>query len=252
MFRQCVRVVMLLAGLQWAAWARADTMLMDAFIVTPLPGQRAPLEQAIHDHLNFRLSKGESRSWLLYAPTLGDNIGRLMLFHCCVTWEELERYHVWEDSEEVMTHWMNFVEPFVQEMGHYISEVDANNSNWEGVEGVSPYLNVTELHFRAGHWEQARKDVGTLSGYAKAMDWQPRWLWAWQLGGDPILNLIVPQERLSDMSMQTAGFEQLLSEHLGDRDKAKALLASWNEHFVSSNIQLFKLLRAVDSDPVGK
>ncbi|MBY5979592.1 hypothetical protein [Ferrimonas balearica] len=235
-----------LLGLPVPAPAQAERILMDAYLVTPLPGQRGPLEQAIHEHINYRLSKGESRPWLLYTPTLGKNIGRLMLFHCCVSWEELERYHSWEEEAETTDHWMNFVEPFIQQLDHYISEVDVNSSNWEAFGKPSPYLSITELHLHAGHRERAMKDVAVLSSHVKAMDWLPRWLWSWQLGGDPVLNLIIPQDRLSDMSIHVPGFEQALGEHLGDGRKAKTLVEEWNVHFEESHFQLFRLLRTVE------
>ncbi|MBY6185296.1 hypothetical protein KUV89_01390 [Marinobacter hydrocarbonoclasticus] len=246
MFARFAIVLVLLVGSAVATDVHADTMLMDTYIVTPLPGQRGPLEQAIHDHLNFRLSKGDSRTWLLYTPTLGRGIGRLMLFHCCASWEELERYQSWETEAETTPHWMNFVEPFVDSVDHFISEVDLNSSNWEGVEKPSPYLNVNELHIRAGHSDQARIDVLAISNYAKAMDWLPRWMWSWQLGGDPVLNLVIPQDRLSDMSFQTNGFEKALGDHMGDKVKARELIQSWNGHFEYNSFQLFKLLRVAE------
>lgn len=243
MLRQCVLVVVLLAGLYCSPWARADVMLMDTYIVTPLPGQRGPLEQAINDHINHRLANGESRGWQIYTPTLGPNIGRFLLFHCCLNWEELERYQNWELEQETMSHWMTFVEPFVQQLDHFISEVDIDNSNWESYSVASPFLNVTELHIRAGHREQAMEDVSAISNYVKAMNWLPNWMWSWQLGGDPVLNLVIPQERISDMSARLPGFEHALGEHLGDKAKATALLENWNGHFEDSSFQLFRLLR---------
>ncbi|MBY5991394.1 hypothetical protein [Ferrimonas balearica] len=244
MRRVFVVLLLLVSGLPSAI--ADDELLMDIYVVTPLPGQRLPLEQAVNDHMNHRLANGESRGWVLYVPMLGQNIGRLMLYYCCDNWNDMESYYQWEEQSEMRQHWMDFVEPFVQQVDHYISVVDAPNSSWDDYTKVSPYLNVTEYHLNPGHREPTKESIKILSDYVKALEWQSNWIWSWQMGGDPVLNLVIPQESIFDLSSQRFGFEGALGEYLGDAEKARQLLVTLRSHYSHTYFQLYRLRRQLD------
>ncbi|SHG79223.1 hypothetical protein [Ferrimonas marina] len=222
--------------------------LIDAWIVHPIPGQRGALKQALLEHMAYRESQEEEYTWLIYTPMLGDNVSAVLFYRCCVTWDEMERLERWRVTSGVDQHWLDFVEPFVQRMERYISDVDLENSNWPIEPPIAPYMAVTEMYLDAEHMETAWDGVKRISDQAKAMDWPFSWQWSRQLGGAPIINYVVPYSTLVELSPTDTDFETMMAEYLGDPAKARQEVHLWLSHFDRFDYQIYKLEPALNPD----
>ncbi|MBY5979591.1 hypothetical protein [Ferrimonas balearica] len=233
-------VPLLLLPLSVLAADKPDN-LAEMWVITPKVGEAGKFEEALKRHVAYRKDKGDSREWRVYIPTLGNNLNYYVIRSCCSNWAEVDSYLAWQTKNKTGEHWRDNVSPLIASVGHNFAEVDMANSRWPEGDSGFQYFGVTRYSVKAGEGAGTEADKAALSENAKAMNWPYHWAWSWNVGGKPTLNLVVPYTNYAGMADPDPGFAASLAKHMGDEDKAKALLESWSSHFSGTEYQLYRL-----------
>ncbi|MDN3652901.1 hypothetical protein QWY77_09005 [Thalassotalea ponticola] len=212
--------------------------LTDVFVIEINEVNRVEFESALKEHLQYRLKKGEKNTWHIYTPVVGDKLNVYMMSSCCTNWDQLSDHKAWAKQAGTVEHWREKVLPFIVNTSHYYSRYDKQNSAWDSAKPVQ-YFAVETLKIAPGKGIQAREMIKQVSDAAKQIQWPLSWLWNYRVGGEAQVELVVGYESYADMMPPELSFYQALTEHLGTRDEAKALLERYGSSFSSSSYTIY-------------
>ena len=118
--------------------------LASVWVMSVKTGMFNQFMDAVAGHMAFRVEKADSRAWQTYTPVLGDSIGKTVSFrYCCFDWADEDAYIAETIEKGFNEHWYANVGQFVENAGHYLSEVDLESSHWSDEAGAFAYFGVT-------------------------------------------------------------------------------------------------------------
>jgi len=198
------------------------------------------LAQAIKVHAAFRKSKGDPRVWKVYTPVLGDNLNMFVIRSCCFEWAGLDSYEKWGRKSQVSQHWNKTADQFVAKYIHNLHKWDMSNSHWpKDVE--HKFVGLTSYKVKLGHWRAMKKDREMMSKAAIAEKWPYQWAWGNTIAGEREQKLAVAYKDYSAMEPPEKSFSAMLTQHMGDKEKAKELLTRWSSHFDKITYNIYRL-----------
>ncbi len=216
-----------LAGSALADNHETDGNLADGWYIHVKQGMAADFEKAFAEHIKFRQSKDDPRSWQVYTPVLGDKLGYYAVRACCMKYEDMDSYRAWAQEAGVGEHWNDNVDQYVAKYQHYLNEFDFANSNWPEDPSSMTLFGVTHFYRKPGKAADLEMAKVRMSELAKEHGWPYHWSWADRVGGKDILMLVIPHENFADMAPPEQNFVAFLTEKLGSADEAQALMAKF-------------------------
>ena len=214
--------------------------LAEGWAMTVKKGQQVNFEAAFKAHGAIRKENGDPRNWSVYVPVTGDDLTVYFVRTCCYAWADQDAYTEWESQHPaVMTDWFENVDQYVENYGHYFTEMDWDNSHWN--EGqVVRYVGVTDyaiLPGKAAEFHAARRE---LSQIAINQGWADDHSWAWsdQVGGKPSASLVVPFASFADMGDDEESFYNFIIEHKG-QEGAAALVENFADSVKGSKYSIW-------------
>lgn len=212
-------------------------MLAEMWVMVPKAGKMQELEEAMREHVKFRRANQDPREWHFYTPVLGHKLNRIAVRANRFTWKDMDSYREWTMKQGINKHWEETAGQYVDHYHHYLSVEDDENSHW-GPDVKYKYVGVTSYTPKLGHRSAIEEDMKMMVNAAKAQQWPYNWAFSSEVGGRGELTLAVPYDNWGAMAPPEQTFAELLVKHMGDEDKAGALLERWAGHFeeISYNI----------------
>lgn len=214
--------------------------LADSWSVVPKSGMQDKFETALKKHLAFRSEKGDTRSWQVYTPIVGDDLNRYVIRFCCTKWNQVDAYVKWSLDNKVNDHWNKYVDKYVASYQHYYSRLDFDNSHWPDPAPDFKYFGVRDYQVKMGKGMALQNSKKMLSDYAKAMNWPYYWSWSQTIGGSEHFNLVLPFKDYADMTPPEQSFGKALAKHLGDQEKANKVFADWAANFKWTKYTIYR------------
>jgi hypothetical protein len=230
-------VLGLLAGLFWlvpvSAMAADDPPpLAEVWLVTPKAGHLGEFQAAFQQHTAVRKENADPRDWQTFVSIVGKDINQFAIRNCCFNWADLDSFAKWDEANpQVVGHWYETVQPYVETVEHYYSEVDYDNSNWNDDSGPFRYFAVDQWKLKGGHeadFSAARESMSQIAinqGWANA---DRNWAWTTQIGGRAAVSLVVPHKNFAAMAGGEETFFEFLSKHMGSTEAAGALIKKFS------------------------
>jgi hypothetical protein len=196
------------------------------------------------EHVEFRTEQGDPRIWQVYTPLLGDDLGRVAVRHCCVTWEDLDALRKWdEENTDVSDHFNQNVAPHAETYEHYFESMDFANSNWNNSAGHFKYYAVTEFDIKTGSGADFDAARDKMSQIALNQGWASDdrlWLWSTTIGGKPREAVIIPHRNFAHMDVGEESFYEFLGKKMGSDEAVAELMQQFTGATWSSNFQIWE------------
>jgi hypothetical protein len=235
----------LLGSVTGQVFAQAGTgNLAEVWIMTIKRGEQANFEAAFKQQVAVRAQNNDPRTWNVYVPETGDQLGRYGLRTCCFSWADQDAYTAWTNNNPaVMGDWFAHVDQYVESYEHYFSEMDVDNSNWVAADTPVNYIGVTDYFIDPAKGLDFAAARAELSQIALNQGWSAggrHWVWTSQIGGAPKASLAVPFANFAAMAVQGQTFLEFLSEKMG-ADKAAALVQKFSSGTTGSTYTIWAL-----------
>lgn len=238
-----VPLAMAACFLSSVAWAQDTPPLAEMWIIVPKAGHEQQLNSALQKHAAFRSEQGDPWRWDAYTPLLGDDLARIGLRSCCHNWADVDSYAEWlKDHPAVNAHFGEHVAPHVEKYGHYFEEIDWANSHWNTEAGTYKYFAVTDFELKAGSADDFHAAREKMSQIAINQGWantDRSWIWATNIGGKPLVSVIVPYQNFAAMGNAGEGFSDFLAQQLGSADAAAELMDQFSGSTSGSDYQVW-------------
>ena len=237
----CSWLLVLGGGQMVLAAHHKPASLADVWVMVPNHGQQVAFEKAFIKHVKFRASKGDPRTWKVYRPAIGTDMGRYIVRYCCTKWKEVDGYQQWQTDNKVLEHWNANVAQYVDHYQHFYSRIDMKNSHWPKESKGFKYFAVTSYQLKMGSAKSVAEGKKLLSDNAKAMKWPYLWSWGNTIGGKGGLSLVIPYKNYAEMTPPDKTFSEALAAHMGDEAKAAKVLTAWSQNFESTEYTVYRL-----------
>jgi hypothetical protein len=217
--------------------------LSEMWMVVPKADHKTEFYESLARHKTFRSEQGDPRSWQVYTPLLGDELGRVAIRSCCFSWADQDTYREWgEKNEKVGAHFNEHVAPHVEKWEHYFETMNWKNSHWNEQDGTTKFYAVTQFNVKAGHGAEFKAARDKILQIALNQGWATDdhlWLWATRIGGKPQESIIIPHENFASMNRDEDSFSGFLSEHMG-AEAAAELLQQFSASTWGSDFQIWE------------
>jgi hypothetical protein len=191
------------------------------------------------------MEKGDSRAWQTFMPVLGEGIGRTVAFrYCCFDWADQDAYNMEAREKGFDEHWNAHMGSFVEDVSHYLSYIDMENSNWGDEEGPFTYYGLNNVSIRPGKYADFEKMKAKFTQMAREHNWQDGklyWAWTSRIGGKPLETLIAPFKDYADMAPPEPSFREFVMETVG-QEKAEAMFARFSATIADEDYTVWRLL----------
>lgn len=218
--------------------------LSEAWILTPKADQRDAFFEGLKKHVKYRAENGDPWDWQIYTPTLGDDLNRVGIRACCVTWADVDAYQSWgKENPAIFEHYQKHVAPHVDSAAHYFEEISWQNSHWGEDDGPFKLFAVTSFHVTPGKTIQFINARDKMSQIALDQGWDTDdrvWLWSQQIGGSPVHSIVVPHANYAGMNREGENFFAFLARVMGSDEKAEELINSFNETMTGQEYQVWQ------------
>lgn len=219
--------------------------LTEIWEITVADDNREFFEDALKEHMQYRVNKGDPQTWAVYTPVVGEQLNTYQIRACCTDWIEIEGHNEWAKGAKTANHWRNTVAPYVSKTEHYYYHFDAPNSNWDY--GQFNYFSVNTSKPIPGKTFQLQKAIQAMSVAAKEMGLPLSWGWFHRIGGEPEVQLVVAYQSYSDMMPMNKPFFQQISEYLNSKEEAQSLLEQYGESFSETHYSIVILRNDLSS-----
>lgn len=211
--------------------------LNDVWLVVPKQGMVGQFEDAVRTHMAFRADAGESRSWNVYRPVLGDNLNVYHFRSCCFDYAGQDAYIAEDQEKGFAQNWNENVDQYVDHYHHYLEYNDWENSHWPEGETGGPYYGATAWTWKEGAGpgpNEIRKKFSQMAisdGWAEAGN---NWLWLSRIGGKPTIAVVTSFANYADMAPPEQSFFEFIAEQLDSEEEAGKLFTQFGSGFTSS------------------
>lgn len=226
--------------------AESPPPLAEEWLFTIKQGQMKEFLGAVKDHIAIRAENDDPFAWDVYRSHLGDGMNKIAIRYCCLNWSDVDSYVKWEgDHPDVMAHWMEKVDPYVEKTEHYFDEIDWGNSHWSEKGGPYRYFGVTEFKPMPGHsakFDQAREKMSQIAiNQGWATD-SRSWIWTTSIGGYAKESIVVPYTNFAGLAGGDESFFEFLSRHMGSVEAAADLFQQFEASTRGSSFQIWEHL----------
>ena len=222
----------LACALLFSVFANADGHetpgnVADGWMMHVKAGMAEEFEEAFTRHIKYRESKGDTRSWQVYTPVVGDKLGYYAVRACCMQWADLDSYRQWGVDNAIGDHWNENVDQYVDKYQHRLYDMDFENSNWPEDDSSVTLIGVTRFYKKMGMAGQIEQAKERMSSIAKEGSWPRNWSWSDAIGGKDVLLLATPYDNYAAMKPLEQGFMDFMTEQLGSADEAGKVMAQF-------------------------
>ena len=223
---------------------KEPTVLSDSWVMTPKAGHGADFENALMEHMKFRMEDNDPRRWQVYTPVTGSNISRYIVRSCCSTWKEFDAYDAWYMKSESRKHYFETVHPHVANYSHNFSQIDSKNSSWAD-DVKANYVGVTNYEIKNGGWKKTGKAMKEVTKILKENDWPYSYSWSYPEAGDGGMQLAIPYENYAAMEAPDLTVYKVVKKHLKSEKKADKLFEQFRSGIKSWEYQIYKHHKAL-------
>ena len=221
--------------------AEQPAPLTDVWLLVPKRGMEAEFTAAAAKHMAFRVKAGESRTWMVFRPVVGEKLAVVQFRSCCFNYADLDANMAADVELGLNDDWNENVDPYVDHYHHYIDVNDWENSHWpEGSDG--PYYAVTSwaLKENAGPGPgEARKKFSQMAKKEGWAEGDHNWLWIESIGGKPRLAVVSSMDSLADLAPDDPSFFEFASEKMGSAEEAMAMFEQFGSGFANSDFTVW-------------
>ncbi|MEP6510916.1 MAG: hypothetical protein ABJB02_04950 [Dokdonella sp.] len=204
--------------------------IADRWVLWPKAGQTAEFEAALKQHAAWRKKAGEPFTWLTYQPVVGSDLTYYVIRSDDHQWKDFDADDAWSKKAKADEAYEQQLGPHVARAEHYFEETDAAHSHWTDSKDYI-YSGVTSMRLKPG----ARGDMMiALDKIQKAvMDekWPYPYRFAWLMGGDNRLRLIIPMKSYAEMADPNPSVRAMLTKGLGSAEAADSALKQFSGSF---------------------
>lgn len=223
-----------------AAETKPEANMADMWVIAVKRGQEAAFEKAFVKHVEERQRLKDPRDWQTYVADTGKEMNYYYVRYCCFAWSDLDSYEKWSMDSKVMEHWMKHVDSLVEYYEHHYSKFDMANSHWPQTEDDYKFVGATHYVPKMGSYNDIERLKKAFSDAAKEMKWPYYWAWDASINGEPGMSLVVPYKNYAAMEPPEKTFMVLLGEHLKSEEKAKKMLADWQNNFHTVHYEIYR------------
>ncbi|MFQ3206144.1 MAG: hypothetical protein ACI9IT_000278 [Glaciecola sp.] len=244
-----IPVILSLAFISPATFAdnHSPQVLAETSVITPKVGQSEAMLAGIKKHRHYRVKQEDPRAWRFYSPILRDQLDNLAIRSFGFSWAAMDTYREWRFKNDTQKNFNMNVDKYVSDYQHYISIIDAENSDW-AADVKYRYVGVTSYMVKPGHRGAIEQDKKIMSDAAKAQKWPFNWQWSYNLSSRDTLTLAVPFKDWGSMAPPETTFAQVLTKHLGNETEAKQVLERWSSHFSATEYNVWGLREDMMTD----
>ena len=216
--------------------AEEQKPLTDVWLLVPKRGMEAEFTKAAAKHMAFRVKAGETRSWSVFRPVIGEKMAVVQFRSCCFEYADLDANMAADVELGLNDDWNTNVDPYVDHYHHYIDSNDWENSHWpDGSDG--PYYGVTSWRLKENAGPGSDEMRKTFSQLAIKEGWaeEHNWLWLSPIGGEPKLAIVTSMESLADLAPDETTFPEFVTEKMGSAEDAMKMFEQFGSGFASSD-----------------
>jgi len=201
----------------------------------------ADFAAAAAKHMAFRVKAGESRTWMVFRPVVGENLAVVQYRSCCFNYADLDANNAADAELGLNDDWNENVDQYVDHYHHYFDVADWENSHWpEGSDG--PYFAVTSWALKENVGPGPGEARKKFSQMAKKEGWAEgdhNWLWLESIGGKPRLTVVSSMDSLADLAPEDPSFFEFASEKMGSAEDAMAMFDQFGSGFANSDFTVW-------------
>lgn len=230
--------------------AQDEGSLADSWIIQVNRGEAEKFEAAFTKHLAFRIKQGDPRTWEVYQPVVGRDMGHYVVRTCCIKWADLDTYDEWAYTSKVSDNWNKNVDRFVQSYAHEIDTIDFINSNWRDSDVAPALISFTSYILKPGRQVQWSLAMSAMSKHAMAGGWPYHWAWGESMGGAGERWLAVPYDNYAGMEPSDQTLAMFLAKQMESREAAMELMSEFSDAIEATDRTIYRY-RADLSTPTG-
>ncbi len=223
-----------------SAMAQEGGDLADSWTMKINRGDTDKFEAAFKKHLAFRVKQGDPRTWEVYQPVVGRNMGHYVVRTCCIKWGDIDAYDAWTVENKVSDHWTRNVDRYVKSYAHEIDTIDFNNSHWRDSTAAPALISLTTYLLKPGREVQWSAAMSAMSKHAMEGDWPNNWAWGEAMGGAGERWLAVPYDTFADMEPSDQTFAMFLSKQMDSREAAMELLGEFSDAIKTTDRTIYR------------
>ena len=221
--------------------AEQPAPLTDVWLLVPKRGMEAEFAAAAAKHMAFRVEAGETRTWMVFRPVVGENMAVVQYRSCCFDYADLDANMDNDMKLGLNEDWNKNVDQYVDHYHHFIDVNDWENSHWpEGSNG--PYYAVTSWNLKQNVGPGPGEARKKFSQMAKKEGWAEgdhNWLWLNSIGGKPRLAVVSSMDSLADLAPDEPSFFEFATEKMGSAEEAMAMFEQFGSGFASSEFTVW-------------
>lgn len=218
--------------------------LTSVWFMVPKADMAGQFEAAFKEYAAWRTAAGDSRTWSMYSPAIGHNLGVYQLRTCCYDWADQDAYNAEAEEKGFGAKWNADVAQYVDHYHRYFEYNDWENSHWPDDESTDgPYFGVTSWTWKMGVGNgpnEARKELSQMAlreGWGEAGN---NWLWLSRVGGRPTIMVVTPFSDYADMQPPEQSFFEFISEKMGSEEAAEELFTTFGSGLASSDFTVWR------------
>lgn len=220
--------------------AEPQKPLTDVWLMVPKRGMETEFAKAAAKHMAFRVEAGETRTWNVFRPAVGENMAVVQYRSCCFDYSDLDANMAADVELGLNDDWNTNVDPYVDHYHHYFDVNDWENSHWpEGSNG--PYYGVTTWNAKQNAGPGSGEARKKFSQMAKKEGWAEghNWLWLMPIGGEPKIAIVNSMESLAELAPEETTFFDFVAEQMGSPEDAMKIFEQFGSGFSSSDFTVW-------------
>lgn len=196
--------------------------LTDTWVLWTRDGHQTQIEAALRAHAAWRKQAGEPRTWQIYQPVIGADLGHYVIRSEGHHWRDFDAAAAWAQSSRADDVYFRDVGPHVARVEHYVVMDDVAHSRWIERDDYR-YFGVSRFAPRPGTRPQVLEAMGRIHKALADGGWPRGYAILWTMGGAGGFTVVEGFASYAEMAEPEPDFVQTLGKALGEQAAADTL-----------------------------
>ncbi len=206
-----------------AASAAAPGNITEVWSFWPKAGHDQDFQTAIKQYAAWRKSAGETFTWSIFQPIVGDDLAYYVIRSSHHQWKDFDANAAWGAKSKEGDKFGEQVGPYVERSAHYFSETDPAHSHWTDSKDYK-YFSVDSYAMKSGTHAEQKDALDKMQKAVVDAKWAYSYQIEHQIGGTDPMMIITPMKSYAEMADPEPSLMKVMSKSLGSDTAAAAAM----------------------------